>query len=448
MLQLLSLQLLMLIVLTWIPPQVAARPLPQAPRELLLGYSAQGRPITATQFGDGPRKLVVVGNTHGAPEGNTYRLTIALIDYLRAHPDLVPPSVRLFLIPTINPDGIALGWRFDAAGVDLNRNMNTNLDACPENDWRTTVQGAYGLTAETGGPYPDSQPEIRQTQAFLLDAAGAIFLHSNAGLVFPASCEHPPSIRLAEVYAGGAGYTYSRFWPRYNITGGMHDWAGSLGIAAITPELVTGDQMEFAENLAGLSAVLATADQLLPLPEDGVVSGQPVPAPLFRYWRALGGEERFGLPLEPPRVTAEGVSQTFQNVRLALSHAQRDTIFYVQSEPLGVAVAAGRAYQNAARDASVVAAAGTGRLFAETGYTLDAKFLDFWQRGGGLASFGLPLSAQFRAQGTDGRMRTLQYLERAVFSYEPELGVRLEPLGERLLLLEALQVPTTAYTVR
>lgn len=442
------LQLLMLIVLTWVPPQVAAHPLPQEPGELLLGYSAQGRPITATQFGDGPRKLVVVGNTHGAPEGNTYRLTIALIDYLRAHPDLVPPAVRLFLIPTINPDGIALGWRFDAAGVDLNRNMNTNLDACPENDWRTTVQGAYGLTADTGGPYPDSQPEIRLTRAFLLDAAGAIFLHSNAGLVFPASCEHPPSIRLAEVYADGAGYTYSRFWPRYNITGGMHDWAGSLGIAAITPELVTGDQMEFAENLAGLSAVLAAADQLLPLPEDGVVAGQPVPAPLFRYWRALGGEERFGLPLESPRVTAEGVSQTFQRVRLALSHAQRDTIFYVQSEPLGVAVAAGRAYQNAARDSSEVVAAGTGRLFDETGYTLDAEFLDFWQRGGGLASFGLPLSAQFRAPGTDGRMRTLQYLERAVFSYEPELGVRLEPLGERLLLLEALQAPTAAYTAR
>ena len=445
---LLSLQLLMLIALAWVPPQAAARPRSQEPRELLLGYSAQGRPIVATQFGDGPRKLVVVGNTHGAPEGNTYRLTIALIDYLRAHPDLVPPSVRLFLIPSVNPDGIAIGWRFDAAGVDLNRNMNTNLDACPENDWRTTVQGAYGLTAETGGPYPDSQPEIRLTQAFLLDAAGAIFLHSNAGLVFPAFCEHAPSIRLAEVYASGAGYIYSRFWPRYNITGGMHDWAGSLGIAAITPELVTGDQMEFTENLAGLSAVLAAADQLLPLPEDGLVVGQPVPAPLFRYWRALGGEERFGLPLEPPRVTNEGVSQTFQNARLALSHAQRDTIFYVQSEPLGVAVATGRAYHNAARDDSAVAVSGTGKLFTETGYTLDAGFLDFWQRGGGLASFGLPLSAEFRAPGADGRMRTLQYLERAVFSYEPELGVRLEPLGERILALEALLTPTAAYTAR
>ena len=106
---LLSLQLLMLIALAWVPPQAAARPRSQEPRELLLGYSAQGRPIVATQFGDGPRKLVVVGNTHGAPEGNTYRLTIALIDYLRAHPDLVPPSVRLFLIPSVNPDGIAIG---------------------------------------------------------------------------------------------------------------------------------------------------------------------------------------------------------------------------------------------------------------------------------------------------------------------------------------------------
>jgi hypothetical protein len=356
--------------------------------------------------------------------------------------------VRLFLIPSINPDGIALGWRFDAAGVDLNRNMNTNLDTCPENDWRTTVQGAYGLTAETGGPYPDSQPEIRLARAFLLDAAGAIFLHSNAGLVFPAFCEHAPSIRLAEVYASSAGYTYSRFWPRYNITGGMHDWAGSLGIAAITPELVTGDQMEFTENLAGLSAVLAAADQLLPLPEDGLVAGQPIPAPLFRYWRALGGEERFGLPLGPPRVTSEGVSQTFQNAHLALAHAQRDTILYVQSEPLGVAVAAGRAYQNIARGDSLVTSSGTGRLFTETGYTLDGEFLDFWQRGGGLASFGSPLSAQFRAPGADGRMRTLQYLERAVLSYEPELGVRLEPLGERLLLLEALQAPTAAYTAR
>ncbi|NTV65647.1 MAG: peptidase M14, partial [Oscillochloris sp.] len=43
-------------------------------REFTLGMSGQGRPIQVIQVGDGPRKLVVVGDTHGAPEANTYRL--------------------------------------------------------------------------------------------------------------------------------------------------------------------------------------------------------------------------------------------------------------------------------------------------------------------------------------------------------------------------------------
>ncbi|RRR72748.1 MAG: DUF2817 domain-containing protein [Candidatus Viridilinea halotolerans] len=420
---------------------------PASPREFVVGYSAQGRPISAVQFGDGPRKLVVVGNTHGAPEANTYRLTLALIEHLRANPQLVPPSVRLFLVPTVNPDGIALGWRFDAAGVDLNRNMNTNLDACPENDWRTTVQGAYGIISDTGGAYPDSQVEAQLVRAFLLDAAGAIFLHSNAGLVFPAACEHGPSIRLAEVYAQAASYEYRRFWSLYHITGGMHDWAGSLGIAAITPELVTGDQMEFAENLAALTAVLAQADELLPLPEDGEVAGFNVPAPIFRYWRALGGEERFGLPLEEARTTSSGISQTFAHARISLTHAQRDTLFYVQPDPLGVAAAAALAYGGAEAQLPHPTQPEAGLYFPESGFSLNGGFRDLWQRGGGLAVFGLPLSHEFQASSS-ATPRTLQYFERALFSYSPAEGVRLEALGARQLALEGLMQPEAVQMVR
>ncbi|NTW01548.1 MAG: murein peptide amidase A, partial [Oscillochloris sp.] len=102
-------------------------------RTFTLGLSGQGRPIEVVQVGDGQRKLVVVGNTHGGPEANTHQLTLQLIDYVKANPEAVPASVRLYLIPSLNPDGLALGTRFDAAGVDLNRNMNTDLDACPEN---------------------------------------------------------------------------------------------------------------------------------------------------------------------------------------------------------------------------------------------------------------------------------------------------------------------------
>ncbi|GAB4443476.1 MAG: M14 family metallopeptidase [Chloroflexi bacterium OHK40] len=436
---------LVMLILTPTTPLARAQP---PVRDFVLGYSPQGRPIEVVQIGAGPRKLVVVGATHGAPEANTYRLTQELIAHFRNSPEQLPPSVRLYFIPALNPDGLAIGWRFDAAGVDLNRNMNTGLDTCPENDWRTTVQGAYGLVSDTGGPYPDSQAEVRLLRAFLLDAAGAIFIHSNAGLVFPAACEHRPSIAMAEAYAAAAGYTYSRFWPLYTITGGMHDWAGSLGIAAITPELLTGDQSEFAQNLAGLQAVLAGAEALLPLPADGEVAGFAVPAPIFRFWRALGGEERFGPPLEPARVTPEGVSQTFRKARIALRHALADTPYYVQPEPLGAEAAAGLAY-GGAQALAPIAEPPDARFFPETGHSVRGAFRDFFDRGGGVEVFGLPLSEQLEALAADGRTRLVQYFERAVLAYYPEDGgVRLEPLGARARALEGLIQPGAPFSVR
>lgn len=417
-------------------------------RDFVLGYSAEGRPIEVVQVGAGPRKLVVVGDTHGGPEANTHRLLLELVAHFRANPQQVPPTVRLYLIPTLNPDGLARGWRFDAEGVDLNRNMNTGLDECPDNDWRRSVQGAYGLVSETGGPYPDSQVESRLIRAFLMDAAGAIFVHSNAGLVFPAACPHAPSIALAEAYAGGAGYAYSRYWPNYTITGGMHDWAGSIGVAAITPELLTGEQTEFAQNLAGLQAVLAAAETTLPLPEDGLVAGHTVPAPIHRYWRALGGAERFGSPLGPATPAAEGLAQTFAKVRIVLNPAAADQPNFVQTAPLGAAAASTEAYGGGAA-LDPVAGASVGRFFPETGHTLKEAFLDFWQRGGGADVYGLPLSEEFEAITADGTRRIVQYFERAVLAYYPEDGgVRLEPLGERERTLEALAAPTAPFTVR
>jgi hypothetical protein len=253
---------------------------------------------------------------------------------------------------------------------------------------------------------------------------------------------------MAEAYASGAGYTYSRLWPLYSITGGMHDWAGSLGIAAITPELISGDQSEFAQNLAGLQAVLARAESIMPLPEDGLVAGQSVPAPIYRYWRALGGEERFGLPLEPARVTPAGLVQTFGKARIGLRHELADTPFYVQPEPLGAAAAQALAYGGAAA-LNPPAGPGAGRLFPETGHTLKEAFLDFWERGGGVDVFGLPLSEEFEAAAADGQRRVVQYLERAVLAYYPEDGgVRLEPLGERELWLEGLRAATAQQSVR
>jgi len=410
-------------------------------RDLTLGLSGDGRPITALRIGDGPRKLVLVGDTHGGPEANTFQLASRLADYFRAHSDEVPPSVRLYIIPTLNPDGLARSIRFNGRGIDLNRNMNTNLDACPENDWNVHVQGAYGIESDTGGPYPESEPESRLIRDFLLDAVGAIFYHSAGGDVFPAFCEYAPSIALAQTYAAATGYRYDRYWPNYNITGGMHDWAASLGIAAITPELINGISDDYAQNLAGVQAILKQAGELLPLPEDHTERGVRVPALLWRYWKAHGGMELFGPPLAPAARVGALTRQFFENVLLELHPDQADTPFLVQPALLGRAAASGQ-------DFAPVAETTDTRFFPPTGHTLREAFQAYWEQRDGEKLFGYPLSEEFEAPTADGQRRLVQYFERTIFSYDPQAGVRLEPLGWAALVLERVRGPALAQQIR
>jgi predicted deacylase len=432
--------ILALLVLALAEPPVAAAPARQTVAEIIIGASGQGRPITALRVGDGPRKIVLVGATHGFPEANTYQLSLQLADYFRANPQAVPQAVRLYIVPLLNPDGLALGTRFNARGVDLNRNMNTDLDACPENDWQVSVFGARGIVSDTGGPYADSEIESRVIRTFLLDAAAVIFFHSSAGNVFPAACEHAPSIRLAQVYADSAGYEYARFWEAYTITGGMHDWAASLGIAAIIPELLTGDLPEFEQNLAGVLGVLARAEELAPLPEGRVEAGFAVPAPIWRFWRAHGGFAVFGRPLGPAERTEPLVRQVFERTVLELHEDQADTPEFVQLAPLG---------RSLVPPAPPSLPLEGGRFFPETGQRLGGGFLTFWERGGGLAVFGYPLTGEQRLLAADGRILTTQIFERAVFAYDAESGVvRLEPLGWAALVRERSLGATAPHQAR
>lgn len=406
---------------------------------ITIGVSGQGRPIQAVRFGSGAKKLVIVGDTHGGPEANTFVLSNELIGYFRATPGAVPAGISLYIIPTLNPDGLAAGVRFNGRGVDLNRNMNTNLDTCAENDWNTTVQGAYGYVSDTGGPFPDSEVESRVIRRFLLDASGAIFLHSNAGLVFPAYCDFAPSIALAERYASGSGYLYSRYWPNYFITGGMHDWASSLGIAAITPELITGDQSELSNNLGGVLAVLEDAETLLPALADREQQGIIVPALLWRFWKAYGGTDMFGEPLAPATVADGLTRQVF--ARAILEQRADSGAVVVEPAPLGrpLAEAAGFA----------ATGPGAGQFFPETGHTVREAFLDFWQRYDGMTTLGLPLSEEFVARTIDGQERPVQYFERGIVAYYPEDGsVRLEPLGWLALLQEQFRAAPLANQPR
>ena len=74
------------------------------------------------------------------------------------------------------------------------------------------------------------------------------------------------------------------------------------------------------------------------------------------------------------------------------------------------------------------------RLFAETGKRLGGKFLEYWNRHGGLAQQGLPISDEFQeVSDLDGKTYTVQYFERAVFELHvenaPPYDVLLSQLG-------------------
>jgi hypothetical protein len=80
----------------------------------VIGTSQQGRPIVALRYGDGPRVAMVVGTTHGDEEAG-------LRVVRRAARAGWPAGTTVWVVPTVNPDGLALDTRFLANRADPNR---------------------------------------------------------------------------------------------------------------------------------------------------------------------------------------------------------------------------------------------------------------------------------------------------------------------------------------
>jgi hypothetical protein len=73
-------------------------------------------------------------------------------------------------------------------------------------------------------------------------------------------------------------------------------------------------------------------------------------------------------------------------------------------------------------------------LFSQTGKRVGGSFLSYWQKNGGLAQQGYPISDEFlETSDLDGRTYKVQYFERAVFEehpeYQPPNNVLLSQLG-------------------
>ena len=77
--------------------------------------------------------------------------------------------------------------------------------------------------------------------------------------------------------------------------------------------------------------------------------------------------------------------------------------------------------------------------FPETEHSTSYRFLEYWLANGSVESFGYPISEKFEeASLTDGRIRLVQYFERARFEYHPDdewsKQIKLGHLGRELLI--------------
>ena len=199
-----------------------------------LGRSVDGRPIDAIRVGDPTgTPVLVVGCVHG---NETAGIAVA-----RALARLSPRGIDLWIVPELNPDGVAAGTRQNAHGVDLNRNFPFR--------WRQQV-GVYA-----SGPQPLSEPEARIAHALILrlHPRVTVWFHQHLDLVWASGGDRAVERAFARV----SGLPYRPLPP---LAGSAIDWQNHAlpATTAFAAELPAG-QASPAQVARYVRAVLAAA---------------------------------------------------------------------------------------------------------------------------------------------------------------------------------------------
>lgn len=185
-------------------------------RTTLLGRSWQGRPIEAIEVGSPSGiPVLVVGCIHGDETGG--------IAVARALERLAPRDLDLWIVPDLNPDGVAAGSRHNAHDVDLNRNFPWR--------WRR-LGGVYA-----SGPRPLSERETRIARALILRLHPhvTIWFHQHLDLVWASGGDR----RIERTFARVARLPYR---PMPQLAGSAISWQNNAlpGTTAFAAELPAG----------------------------------------------------------------------------------------------------------------------------------------------------------------------------------------------------------------
>lgn len=392
-----------------------------------IGASVTGQPIQVYRLGTGPRSVVIVGAIHGN-EASTATLVHDLINHFATILHLLPPDASLYLIPTLNPDGLRNNSRYNARGVDLNRNWDSG-------DWQPDTTDSSGTIVGAGGTAPFSEPEAGALAAWLLDlqrrSSGRVITlvyHSQyppSGLVIPGSA----GATITQPFAAGVGYATSASFSAYPVTGSIIGWCRIQQIGCFDVELPNRRTLDPAGVQRHATAILSVLlwEQTQPGQRCFAETGFCISGRMRTFWEQNGGLPVFGLPITRQEEAVTGdiprQAQWFERARLEL-HPENAPPFDVLLGRLGEEhlYRQGRDWwlfpRSEPRDGC--------QFFAETGHNICGDIQAAWQASGleldgrrgtsmaeSLALFGLPLSDAQTETLDDGRTYTVQWFERA-----------------------------------
>lgn len=212
---------------------------------IIMGTSLFGRPIDAYVLGKGCIRVLI----NGAHHANEWITSMVLKRYIQSY---VNQNVCLCVVPTVNPDGVALvtgkanqeeceiaraiarkypavpfpfGWKSNLNGVDLNLNYPAG--------WETAVRtkAAFGINGpaprDYPGPSPLSEPETlamaELTESF--DPHMTISFHTQGMEIYYKynGMEPECSAVIAEAAASASGY-HTADVPAVSGHAGYKDW--------------------------------------------------------------------------------------------------------------------------------------------------------------------------------------------------------------------------------
>jgi g-D-glutamyl-meso-diaminopimelate peptidase len=252
--------------------QATTTPVKAEGSEIVIGKSVDGKDIVAYNYGNGEKRILLIGGVHGGYSWNTALVAYEMMDYLKANPNVIPKNIKVTVIPVLNPDGLneAVGTsskfskssvstsnaaliasRFNSNNVDLSRNFDC--------DWKAT--GVWQTKPVSGGSKPFSEPEAMAIKNYVEShsISAVVVWYSSAGGVYASSCGGDVSgetIAITDAYAKASGYPAYDSYDFYATTGDLVNWLAKKNIPAISVLLTTHKDTELAKNKSGLGALL------------------------------------------------------------------------------------------------------------------------------------------------------------------------------------------------